>query len=82
MGLNLSRIFIDVNQGISLLNPLTYLSLFFAVYALYFVCKTAPKAGLFIITSIGVLGIALIVPDIILSGRCSQLLRVMQHLVI
>ncbi len=74
-GLNLSRIFIDVNQGISLLNPLTYLSLFFAVYALYFVCKTAPKAGLFIITSIGVLGIALIVPDIILSGRRSTIAR-------
>ncbi|MGB3637412.1 MAG: glycosyltransferase family 39 protein [Rivularia sp. (in: cyanobacteria)] len=74
-GLNLSRIFIDVNQGISLFNPLTYLSLFFAVYALYFVCKTAPKAGLFIITLIGVLGIALIAPDIIISGRRSTFAR-------
>ncbi len=74
-GLNLSRIFIDVNQGISLFNPLTYLSLIFAVYALYFLCKNAPKAGLFIITSIGVLGIALISPDIILSGRRSTIAR-------
>ncbi len=74
-GLNLSRIFIDLNQGISLFNPLTYLSLFFAVYALYFLCKNAPKAGLFIITLIGVLGIALIVPDIIISGRRSTFAR-------
>jgi uncharacterized membrane protein len=74
-GLNLSRIFIDVNQGISLFNPLTYLSIIFAVYALYFLCKNLPKAGLFIITSIGVLGIALIVPDIILSGRRSTIAR-------
>ena len=74
-GLNLSRIFIDVNQGISLFNPLTYLSFFFAWYALYFLCKNAPKAGLFIITLIGVLGIALITPDIILSGRRSTFAR-------
>lgn len=74
-GLNLSRIFIDLNQGISLFNPLTYLSLFFAVYALYFLCKNAPKAGLFIITLIGVLGIALIAPDIIISGRRSTIAR-------
>ena len=74
-GLNLSRIFIDFNQGRSLFNPLTYLSLFLALYALYFVCKTAPKAGLFIITLIGVIGTALIAPDIILSGRRSTIVR-------
>lgn len=74
-GLNLSRIFIDVNQGRSLFNPLTYLSLFLALYALYFLCKTAPKAGLFIITLIGVIGTALIAPDIIISGRRSTIAR-------
>lgn len=74
-GLNLSRIFIDVNQGISPFSPLNYLSLFLAGYALYFLCKTAPKAGLFIITLIGVLGLALIVPDVILSGRRSTIAR-------
>lgn len=74
-GLNLSRIFIDFNQGRSLFNPLTYLSLFLALYALYVVCKTAPKAGLFIITLIGVIGTALIAPDIIISGRRSTITR-------
>ena len=74
-GLNLSRIFIDVNQGSSLFNPLNYLSLFLAGYALYYLYKTAPKAGLFIITLIGVLGITLIVPDLILSGRRSTFAR-------
>lgn len=74
-GLNLSRIFVDFNQGRSLFNPLTYLSLFLAVYALYFLCKTVPKAGLFIITLIGVIGTALIAPDIIISGRRSTIAR-------
>lgn len=74
-GQNLSRIFIDVNQGFSPFSPLHYLSAFLAGYALYFLCKTLPKAGLFIITLIGVIGIALIAPDIILSGRRSSIAR-------
>jgi uncharacterized membrane protein len=74
-GQNLSRIFIDFNQGFSPFSPLHYLSAFLAGYALYFLCKTAPKAGLFIITLIGVTGIALIAPDIILSGRRSSIAR-------
>ena len=44
-------------------------------YALYYLCKTSPKAGLFVITLIGVTGIALIAPDIILSGRRSSIAR-------
>lgn len=74
-GQNLSRIFIDVNQGFSPFSPLHYLSAFLAGYALYFLCKTAPKAGLFILTLIGVIGVALIAPDIILSGRRSSIAR-------
>ncbi|MEL6458468.1 MAG: glycosyltransferase family 39 protein [Cyanobacteria bacterium J06621_15] len=74
-GQNLSRIFIDVNQGFSPFSPLHYLSAFLTGYALYYLCKTAPKAGLFIITLIGVTGIALIAPDIILSGRRSSIAR-------
>ena len=74
-GQNLSRIFIDLNQGFSPFSPLHYLSASLAGYALYYLCKTAPKAGLFIITLIGVIGIALIAPDIILSGRRSSIAR-------
>ena len=74
-GQNLSRIFIDLNQGFSPFSPLHYLSAFLTGYALYYLCKTAPKAGLFIITLIGVTGIALIAPDIILSGRRSSIAR-------
>ncbi len=74
-GQNLSRIFIDLNQGFSPFSPLHYLSLSLTGYALYYLCKTAPKAGLFIITLIGVIGIALIAPDIIISGRRSSIAR-------
>ncbi|MDY6896775.1 MAG: glycosyltransferase family 39 protein [Cyanobacteriota bacterium] len=74
-GQNLSRVFIDVNQGFSPFSPLHYLSAFLTGYALYYLCKTAPKAGLFVITLIGVTGIALIAPDIILSGRRSSIGR-------
>lgn len=74
-GQNLSRIFIDLNQGFSPFSPLHYLSAFLAGYALYFLYKTSPKAGLFILTLIGVIGIALIAPDIILSGRRSSITR-------
>ena len=74
-GQNLSRIFIDFNQGYSPFSPLHYLSAFLAVYALYYLCKTSQKAGLFVITLIGVTGIALIAPDIILSGRRSSIAR-------
>ena len=74
-GQNLSRIFIDLNQGFSPFSPLHYLSAFLTGYALYYLCKTSPKAGLFVITLIGVTGIALIAPDIILSGRRSSIAR-------
>ena len=75
-GLNLSRIFVDLNQGTSPWSPLHYLSAFLAGYALYYLYRHAPlKAWIFIITLIGVTGIALIVPDLILGGRRSSITR-------
>lgn len=75
-GLNLSRIFFDVNQGTSPLSPLHYLSALLAGYALYYLYRKAPlNAWVFIITLIGVTGMALIGPDVILGGRRSSITR-------
>lgn len=75
-GLNLNRIFFDVNQGSSPLNPLLYITLFLAVYAIATLCqKTPAKTGLFILTLMGVTGLVLIMPDLLLGGRRSNNLR-------
>jgi len=74
--LNLNRIFFDVNQGISPLNLTLYLTLGLTVYALYFLIKTTPQnVWLFILTLIGVPGMILILPDLILGGRGSTIAR-------
>ncbi|EAW35443.1 glycosyltransferase family 39 protein [Lyngbya sp. PCC 8106] len=74
--LNLNRIFFDVNQGISPLNLTLYLTLGLTIYALYFLIKNTPKnVWLFILTLIGVPGMILILPDIILGGRGSTIAR-------
>ncbi|MEL7039536.1 MAG: glycosyltransferase family 39 protein [Cyanobacteria bacterium J06592_8] len=74
--LNLNRIFFDVNQGISLLNITLYFTLALSIYALYFLIKTTPqKTWLFILTLIGVPGMILILPDLILGGRGSTIAR-------
>ncbi|MGB7441092.1 MAG: glycosyltransferase family 39 protein [Coleofasciculaceae cyanobacterium] len=75
-GLNLSRIFFDLNQGTSPFSPLHYLAAFLSIYALYYLYRQAPlKVWLFIITLIGVTGTALIAPDVILGGRRSSITR-------
>lgn len=75
-GLNLSRIFIDVNQGISPFSPLHYLSFLLAGYALYYLWRKAPlESWVFVVTLIGVLGMALILPDLIIGGRRSSIPR-------
>ncbi|MGB3403194.1 MAG: glycosyltransferase family 39 protein [Microcoleaceae cyanobacterium] len=75
-GLNLGRIFFDVNQGTSLLNPTLYFFLFLTIYGIYILIRTTPpKVGIFIITLIGVLGLGLIVPDLLLGGRRSSITR-------
>jgi uncharacterized membrane protein len=75
-GLNLNRIFFDVNQGSSPLNPLLYITLFLAIYGVFLLCRTTPpKTWLFVLTLMGVTGIVLIAPDILLGGRRSNNLR-------
>lgn len=75
-GLNLGRLFFDVNQGTSLFNPTLYFFLFLIGYAIYTLIRTKPpKVWLFIMTLIGVLGMALILPDILLGGRRSSIAR-------
>jgi uncharacterized membrane protein len=75
-GLNLSRIFFDVNQGTSPLNPILYLLIALTVYSIYYVCRHAPpRTWIFLITLMGVLGLALIVPDVVAGGRRSSITR-------
>ncbi len=75
-GLNLGRLFFDVNQGTSLLNPTLYFFLFITGYAIYILIRTTPaKTWLLIITLMGVLGMGLMVPDLILGGRRSSITR-------
>ncbi|NEO97476.1 MAG: dolichyl-phosphate-mannose-protein mannosyltransferase [Symploca sp. SIO2E9] len=75
-GLNLSRIFLDFNQGTSPFSPLHYLTAFLAIYALYHLWRHTPlKTWLFIVTLIGVTGTAIIAPDLILGGRRSSITR-------
>lgn len=74
--LNLNRIFFDVNQGISPFNITLYLTLGLTIYALYFLIKTTHKnVWFFILTLVGVPGMILILPDIILGGRGSTIAR-------
>ena len=75
-GLNLSRIFFDVNQGTSLLNPLLYIILGLVGYSIYWLCRNArSQTWLFILLLMGVTGLALIGPDILIGGRRSNNLR-------
>ncbi|NEO29137.1 MAG: phospholipid carrier-dependent glycosyltransferase [Symploca sp. SIO3C6] len=75
-GLNLSRIFLDFNQGTSPFSPLHYLAALLAIYALYHLYRHTPlETWLFIITLIGVTGTAIIAPDLILGGRRSSITR-------
>ncbi|HAX80095.1 MAG TPA: dolichyl-phosphate-mannose-protein mannosyltransferase, partial [Cyanobacteria bacterium UBA11372] len=74
--LNLSRLFFDLNHGLSLINPILYLTAILSIWGVYFVCRNTPKqTWLFILTLIGVAGLALILPDLILGGRRSSVTR-------
>ena len=75
-GLNLQRIFVDVNQGTSLFNPLLYLAIALAGYAIYWTCCNTPrKSWLFVIALMGAMGLALLLPDIFWGGRRSSITR-------
>jgi uncharacterized membrane protein len=74
--LNLSRIFFDFNHGSSWINPLIYVTLILAAYAIYWLCLSTPKRiWLFILSLIGVMGTALIVSDLVLGGQRSGIAR-------
>ncbi|HEY9669491.1 MAG TPA: glycosyltransferase family 39 protein, partial [Coleofasciculaceae cyanobacterium] len=75
---NLSRIFIDFSFDYrdSLKNPLSYLFIILIGYSIYFLCShTPPEIWLFVVSLMGVTGIAVILPDLIVRGILSGILR-------
>ncbi|MGB3613178.1 MAG: glycosyltransferase family 39 protein [Elainellaceae cyanobacterium] len=74
--LNLSRVFFDLNQGPSAINPVHYLLAALAIAALINLCRSEPlHRWTFVITLVGVMGVALIGPDVLLGGRRSSITR-------
>lgn len=74
--LNLSRLFFDLNQGPSAINPAHYLLLALCAYALWYLYQRTPRAtSLFVLTLIGVTAIALMGSDLLLGGRRSTIAR-------
>jgi uncharacterized membrane protein len=74
--LNLSRLFFDLNQGPSAINPAHYLLLALCGYGLWHLYRQGPRpATLFILTLLGVTAIALIGSDLLLGGRRSTIAR-------
>lgn len=75
--LNLTRLFLDID--FSFTNPLTYLIvpiIIFIGYSLVFLWLNTPKRiGLFILTLVGVTGLTLMLPDLILGGQRSKVIR-------
>ncbi|MEM1367008.1 MAG: glycosyltransferase family 39 protein [Cyanobacteria bacterium P01_H01_bin.15] len=75
-GLNLSRIWIDFNQGISPWSPLHYLSAALAITSFYLLIRhTRPEIWLFVVALSGVTGLALLGPDLLIGGRRSTITR-------
>lgn len=74
--LNLSRVFFDLNQGPSAINPAHYLLAILAIAALLFLWRCGSmESALFITTLIGVTGLAIIGPDLLIEGRRSSITR-------
>lgn len=78
--LNLSRCFIDFDYNFITRNYLMYLVMALVTimvgYSIYFLVKSAPrKIWLFILTLMGVTAMALILPDLIVGGRRSSVVR-------
>jgi uncharacterized membrane protein len=75
-GLNLSRLFFDLNQGPNWFNPVSYLLLALVIYAFYSLIRQTPiRIWLFVVTLAGVTGLALLGPDVLLGGRRSSITR-------
>lgn len=74
--LNLSRLFFDLNQGPSAINPIHYALaalLFVSVWTLYRQAK--PNSFGFVVLLMGVTGLAILGPDVLLGGRRSSITR-------
>ncbi|NJN90623.1 MAG: hypothetical protein HC878_09805, partial [Leptolyngbyaceae cyanobacterium SL_5_14] len=69
--LNFNRIFLDHEQG-----SLNILFVILAVYSLYFLCRKTPRSvWLLVISLTGVTALTLLLPDVIMGGRRSTLMR-------
>jgi len=75
--LNLSRIFFDLNDIFRYRNLFLYIVIItLVVYSVYFLYSQTPKrVWLFILTLIGVTALAFVLPDFILGGRRSSVIR-------
>ena len=74
--LNLSRLFFDLNQGPSAINPIHYILaglLILSVWNLY--RRATPNSFGFVMVLMGVTGLAILGPDILLGGRRSSITR-------
>ncbi|MEL7036314.1 MAG: glycosyltransferase family 39 protein [Cyanobacteria bacterium J06592_8] len=75
-GLNLTRLSFDFNQGYSLLNPILYVIIFITIYSIYFLIKeTSIKTWFFLVSLMGTMGMALILPDLLFGGQRSTIAR-------
>ncbi|MDY7020858.1 MAG: glycosyltransferase family 39 protein [Cyanobacteriota bacterium] len=75
-GLNLTRLSFDFNQGYSLLNPILYIIIFITIYSIYFLIKKTPtRTCFFLISLMGTMGMALILPDLLWGGQRSTIAR-------
>jgi uncharacterized membrane protein len=69
--LNFNRIFLDQEQG-----SLNILFVILAVYSLYFLCRKTPRSvWLLVISLTGVTAFTLLLPDVVMGGRRSTLMR-------
>ncbi|MEB3230270.1 MAG: glycosyltransferase family 39 protein [Leptolyngbyaceae bacterium] len=74
--LNLSRLFFDLNQGPSAINPAHYLLLLLVWVASVYLCRQSPSSRWsFVLLLMGVTGLALLGPDVLLGGRRSSITR-------
>lgn len=74
--LNLSRLFFDLNQGPSAINPIHYALLgllLVSVWTLY--RRATPNSFGFVVLLMGVTGLAILGPDVLLGGRRSSITR-------
>jgi uncharacterized membrane protein len=75
-GLNLSRIFLDFNQGTSPLNPTLYIFLAITILSLRSLWWHERRStGIFLLALMGVMALGLMVPDIVSGGRRSHNIR-------